>query len=82
MYYTLVARTHKGKNKLQEVKEKCGLIKVEHNRWKELDRINTVQFSDKTGPWVKIIPIGIDSLMRWVHLSDDEDFEVIQVTDI
>jgi len=60
---TLRAKTRKGKNILAN----HGTIwTVEHNE-------NTVIFTDKIGPWL-LLTAGTD--WRWVHETDDENFEV------
>lgn len=86
MYYSLISKTHKGKNKLREIADRCNLTKVEHIRWLELGRSNTVVFSDKQGPWLRLVPICADAeqtkFMRWVHLTEDENFEVIKTDDV
>lgn len=72
----LTAKTLKGKNKLQNAKVKgaCGT-------WKILQQKDRVLFSDEAGPWLRIVPLTenneeIMSLSRWVHSSNDKDFDI------
>lgn len=72
----LIPKTLNGKNKLQNAKVKgaCGT-------WKILQQEDKVLFSDETGPWLRIVPLTendeeIISLSRWVHSSNDRDFNV------
>lgn len=72
----LIPKTLNGKNKLQNAKVKgsCG-------NWKILQQEDTVLFSDESGPWLKVVPLTendeeIMSLSRWIHSSNDKDFNV------
>lgn len=73
----LIAKTLKGKNKLQNAK-----VKGACDDWKVLQQKDKVLFSDEIGPWLRIVPLTengeeIMSLSRWVHSSNDKDFDIM-----
>lgn len=69
----LKGKTQKGKNRIRE----CGT-----DKWFIIHQKNRVLFDSRPGPWALVAP-DIDSpsksviLRRWIHLTDDKDFEVI-----
>lgn len=65
----LVAKTNKGKNKINEAG------KPDH--WIVLETRDFVGFSDRGGPWLHIIPDNNVDQSRWVHQLDDRDFNVV-----
>jgi hypothetical protein len=82
MYVTLVAKTLKGKNKLQEVSKHFGWDKNTPVIWKELESKEVVIFSDEKGPWLRLIPAADEDVFkftRWVHLTNDKDFVVTEI---
>ena len=63
----LKGKTQKGKNRVRELGE----------AWRVLETTDSVVFSPQSGPWAMIVPInGDQDKARWVHLSNDADFEV------
>lgn len=66
----LKPQTRRGKNALQN--------KV--NKWFVAEHSFRVLFSDKKGPWVRLVEMREDDRepsMRWVHGDEDEDFSVL-----
>ena len=57
---TLVGKTRKGKNRIRELGDQWMLACKK----------------DKGGPWLLICPLSNQEKCRWIHLSEDEDFEV------
>lgn len=66
----LKGKTLKGKNRIREHGE-VWFIEFE---------ADTVQFDPRPGPWALIFPKGPINMdaSRWIHLTDDKDFEVVK----
>lgn len=69
-------KTLKGRNSIQNTKSKGA-----GDLWKILQQTETVLFSNEPGPWLRIVPLTenneeIMSLSRWVHSSNDKDFDI------
>ncbi len=45
-------------------------------RWLVLGVNETVLFSDKPGPWLKIQSLHSRDI-RWIHQTDDENFKIV-----
>ena len=74
--YALIGKSLHGKNRVREA-----LTKISKNTWEILEEKDKVLFSSEPGPWVKIRPVDVDSqiadsLVRWVHLINDDDFSL------
>ena len=77
MFVKLSNKTLNGKNKINTAAVKGGV-----GIWKVIEKQDNVLFSQEKGPWLKIVPLDssgkeLKYLMRWVHLNNDKDFEVI-----
>ena len=52
------------------------------SKWKVTKVADSVLFSDKKGPWLSIESVkvkdGKPSDLRWIHQTDDPDFEIVQ----
>lgn len=75
---TLTAKTHKGKNRLIEAAKGMPTWGFE---WLVADERDTIAARDGLGPWLLLMPSGIPmerghDFSRWVHKTDDRDFEV------
>jgi len=75
---TLLALTHKAKNRLAEV---LALAPDWTGDWQLVDLRNAVLFSPEAGPWLLARPALPDSetsgrLSRWVHGTHDRDFRL------
>lgn len=72
IFVKLVAKTNKGKNKLNEAGNP--------DQWLVVEIRATVAFSDRQGPWYHVRPEHQDmEKSRWVNTVDDFDFIVKQV---
>ena len=59
----------RGKNKINEAGKPT--------HWIVLEERDMVGFSDRQGPWLLVQPDNnTKDQSRWVHLTDDKDFEV------
>ena len=64
---TLTGTSKKGKQR----------VKMHGPRWVVLTAATRVQFDDKPGPWVLVMPLGAQAEdARWVHRFTDNDFSV------
>lgn len=63
----LCGKTLKGKNRVRE----------HGNEWEILFVREKVSFSSQPGPWLCVRPWGLDNHIRWVHIHQDIDFEVV-----
>ncbi len=61
-------KTHKGKN----------IISNYGDTWLVIREKDQVLFSGEKGPWICCVPLKHPSVVksRWVHSTNDEDFEV------
>lgn len=66
----LKGKTLKGKNRIRELGEE----------WLCIRTSDTVHFSNRNGPWgfVKPAKEGVENQERWIHLVDDQDFEIMR----
>lgn len=66
----LKGKSLKGKNRIREHGE----------FWFIEFTADKVQFDPRPGPWALVIPKGPAHRehSRWIHLTDDKDFEVIE----
>ena len=65
----LAAKSKKGKERL----------KRDGDEWIVIRTADTVLFSPKKGPWLFIIPPNMDQhASRWIHATDDENFQIIE----
>lgn len=77
--YTLAGLTKRGKQ----------IVKQHGDRWECLKSLDKVLFSDRSGPWILIVPLGEkrtdtnyqevkqESASRWVHALADDNFKVM-----
>lgn len=64
---TLEARTKKGKDRINE----------QGSKWVVEAICDKILFSDKVGPWLGLRAVKNKDFFRWVHLTEDENFEVV-----
>ena len=66
---TLIPKTHKAKNKIREAGT---------DQFEILREVDKVLFSDETGPWLLIAPVGDTEAKksRWVHKTNDLNFSI------
>jgi hypothetical protein len=69
-YVKLIGKTNKGKNRINEAGRPT--------KWTVVEERQSIVFSDKPGPWLHVFPYTQQGAKdsRWVHISDDVDFEV------
>ncbi len=57
------------------------IVKQHGERWRVLDKKDRVLFSDKSGPWLLVIPANLHETQteasRWIHSMFDENFKVM-----
>lgn len=74
---TLAAKTLKGRNRIREHGDRWTVVFV-------CKGMAPLSFSSKTGTWLLVIPEHDDPATsharRWVHLADDDDFDVTTTT--
>ena len=69
--------TRNGSNKIATAI--CRLPAWDGESWRVKAQKQTVNFSDRSGPWALVEPAAdgnTDWLNRWISLTDDADFEV------
>ena len=65
----LKGKSLKGKNRIRELGE-----------WWDLERTaDSVLFDPRPGPWGLVHPMGIREKSRWIHLTHDADFDIIEL---
>lgn len=65
----LIGKSQKGKNRVFEQGEEWHLVTV----------VDKVLFTTEPGPWMLLTSVkSHDKGIRWVHASNDKDFEVIR----
>lgn len=66
----LSGKTLKGKNRIRE----------HGNEWLLIKTSEKVLFAQRSGPWGLVYPTksGLDH-SRWIHLHDDDDFEITKL---
>lgn len=65
----LVGKTQKGKNRIRENGEKWDLLRT----------ADTVLFDTRPGPWGFVQPRRNQENARWIHLSQDTDFDIVSM---
>lgn len=65
------------------------IIKRQGSRWEFIESVDSVKFSDKRGPWLRLEPLGAQRIAlnviearqevfaMWVHAFYDKDFKVM-----
>lgn len=65
----LSGKTQKGKNRIRELGDEWDLERT----------ADSVLFDFRPGPWGLVAPKTNRDKSRWIHLTHDHDFDIVQI---